>query len=191
MRREGRLRVLGATVRVPESDRILTAMSQPPFLPPRTYQPPQGYWPSNQPPPRQNNGLAIAAIVVACVALLMGLGFFVFQAFFGILIGGLMSTFGGSGSAGDGFAPPDSGLKGTAPQVVAGKVYPGVQLADEVSRVARNAGGNVGSVTCPDTQEVRSGAVVVCRGAMDGSSWDFRVTFDDGLGHFTLDEKVR
>jgi len=135
--------------------------------------------------------VTIAAIAGARVSLLMGLGFFVFQAFFGILVGGLMSSFGGSGSAGNGFAPTDSGLTGTAPQVVAGKVYPGAQLADEVSRVARNAGGNVGSVTCADTQEVRSGAVVGCRGAMDGSSWDFRVTFDDGLGHFTLDEKVR
>jgi len=26
---------------------------------------------------------------------------------------------------------------------------------------------------------------------MDGTGWDFRVTFEDGLGYFTLDEKVR
>lgn len=178
-------------------------MSQPPVLPPQPhqppqeyqpfqgYQPPQGYWPPNTPAPRQNNGLAIAAIVVAGVALLMGLGFFVFQAFFGLLMGGLMSSFGGSGPMDGGFTPGDSGLLGTAPQVVAGQAYPGALLADEVSRVARDAGGDMGSVTCPDTREVKSEAVVECRGAMDGSSWDFRVTFEDGLGHFTLDEKVR
>jgi hypothetical protein len=25
---------------------------------------------------------------------------------------------------------------------------------------------------------------------VDGADWSFRVTFEDGLGHFTLDEKV-
>jgi hypothetical protein len=33
-------------------------------------------------------------------------------------------------------------------------------------------------------------AVTVCHGTVDGSDWTFRLTFEDLLGHFTLEQKV-
>lgn len=91
--------------------------------------------------------------------------------------------------------PDGPGLEGTAPQVVAGQPYPGRLLQDEVSRVlgAGFGGGFCGAVTsvaCPATPAVVAGAVTLCQGVVDGSSWSYRVTFEDGMGHFTLDEKV-
>ena len=49
----------------------------------------------------------------------------------------------------------------------------------------------MGTTACPETSEGVAGAVSECHGAMDGSNWDFGVTFEDASGHFTLDEKVR
>jgi hypothetical protein len=147
------------------------------------YPPAQPYWQPSPPAPKQNNGLAIAAIVVASLTLLMFLGLIVFQALFGAILGGFMSSAGG-------FSPPDGGLKGTAPQVVAGQTYPGEMLQDEVARVVRGSGGDVTSISCPATRAVVPGAVAECQGSVDGFSWSFRVTFEDGSGHFTLDEKM-
>lgn len=147
------------------------------------YAPPQPYWPQPPPVPKQNNGLAIAAIVIASLALLSGVGFIITQVIFGILFGVLMTSAGG-------FLPPEGGLTGKAPQVVAGQTYPGALLQDEVARVVRGSGGDVTSISCPATPAVVAGAVVECHGAVDGSSWDFRVTFEDGSGNFTLDEKL-
>jgi hypothetical protein len=121
--------------------------------------------------------------VVASLALLTGLGFIVSQVFMAVIFGGLM------GSA-NGFVPPEGAFEGTAPQVVAGQAYSGVLLQDEVRRLVRANGGNVSSVSCPATPAVAPGAVTECRGVVDGSQWGFQVTFKDGLGHFTLDEKV-
>jgi hypothetical protein len=158
-----------------------------PLVPSQPSQPSQNvpppYWQPPPPAPKQNNGLAIAALIVASLAMLMGLGGFVSQMLLGAMLGG-MSSLGG------GFSPADGGLKGTAPQVAEGQSYRGLLLQDEVARVVRIAGGDPTSVSCPATDVVVAGAVAECHGVMDGSSWTFRVTFDDGLGHFTLDEKV-
>jgi hypothetical protein len=40
------------------------------------------------------------------------------------------------------------------------------------------------------TTAVGAGVVAECRSALDGSHWSFRVTFKQGLGHFTLEEKL-
>jgi len=130
--------------------------------------------PTPQPyrPPKQNNGLAIAALVLASVALLVGFGAFLVPM-------AAMLALGAAGIGDGGFSSTaDDGFKGTAPQVVAGRAYAGAMLEDEVSRMERDVGG----------EEVRAGAVSTCHGVIDGSNWDLRVTFDDGLGHFTLDE---
>jgi hypothetical protein len=145
--------------------------------------PPQQYWQAAPPPPRHSNGLAIAALVVASLALLTGLGFVVSQIVVGAMFGGLMGS-------GDGFSSFDSGLLGTAPQVVAGQGYPGRLLQDEVTRVVGGSLGEVTSMSCPATPSVVADAVTVCHGKIDGSDASFKVTFEDGLGHFTLDEKV-
>jgi Domain of unknown function (DUF4333) len=164
-----------------------------PAQPPRSQQmaPPQPYWqPSPPPVPKQSNGLAIAALVVACIALLTGLAFIVSQAFLGAIFGGLMASGGGFPPSAGGWIPSSSSMEGTAPQVVAGQAYPGTLLQDEVSRLIRADGGDGASLSCPATPAVVPGAVVECPGVVGGSHWTFRVTFKDGLGHFTLDEKV-
>jgi len=153
---------------------------QPPNLPPPNL--PPTYW---QPPPvaKKDNGLTIVALVIGSLALLLVLGFVAAQIVVGFIFGGIMSPSGG-------FFPPGDGMRGTAPQVVAGQIYPGALLQDEVERVVGDNGGNVGSMSCPATQAVVTGAVTECHGEVDGSNWSYRVTFEDAMGHFTLDEKL-
>ncbi len=43
---------------------------------------------------------------------------------------------------------------------------------------------------CLQAPLVVATAVTVCHGAVDGSDWTFRLTFEDLLGHFTLEQKV-
>jgi hypothetical protein len=47
----------------------------------------------------------------------------------------------------------------------------------------------VGSITCPDTPEVRAGVTAECHGKIDGFESAVTVTFADGVGHFTLVEQ--
>jgi hypothetical protein len=127
---------------------------------------------------RQSNWLAITALVVAGIALLIGLGLSV-----ALAANGLSSFAGGIQSSG-------GGLAGTAPQVVSGQEYPGRQLENEITRLYLDDGLDVTKMSCPATPVVVPEAVTVCHGMVDGADWSFRVTFEDGLGHFTLDEKV-
>jgi hypothetical protein len=157
--------------------------SSPQFQQPLQGPSPESYWQPSAPAPRQSNGLAITALVVASLALLTGLGGFVSQIFMGAMFGGLASSAGG-------YSPSASSMPGTAPQVVAGQAYPGTQLQDEVARVIRADGGDVKSISCPATPVVVATAVTVCQGVVDGSGWTFRLTFEDLLGHFTLEQKV-
>lgn len=153
-------------------------------LPPPYGQLPRPYGQRCAPAPRPgHNALAITAIVLASLALLMVIGTFVSQFFFAAVFGGLSSFDGG-------FAPPEGSFEGTAPQVIAGQTYPGLLLQDEVARLVRANGGTVKSVSCPATPAVLAGVVTTCHGDVDSSAWSFQVTFTDGLGHFTLDEKV-
>ena len=143
----------------------------PPSPPPFLQQPPSQPWQPNPPAPKQNNGLAITALVVACLALVLVLA---------VIVSGVLT----------GFMPSVAGdLQGTAPQVVLGEPYSGALLADEVSRVISNDGGDVGSITCPDTSDVKAGVASVCHGLVDGFESAITVTFEDGVGHFTLVEQ--
>jgi hypothetical protein len=145
---------------------------QPPLPPPPfIQQPPAQPWQPAPAAPKQGKGLAITALVVACIALVLVLG---------VMVSGFLT----------GFMPLMSGdLQGTAPQVVLGEPYPGTLLADEVSRVISWDGGDVGSITCPDTPEVRAGVTADCHGKIDGFESAVTVTFVDGVGHFTLVEQ--
>jgi hypothetical protein len=150
---------------------------------PQPYQP-QSYGQQPRPlPPKQGNGLAIAAIVLSSLALLAVFVGFVAQMMMGLVFGGLMTAFGGSG-------PTVSGLTGTAPQVVSGQEYPGSQLENEVSRVMSGDGFDATQLTCPATPQVSTDVVTECHGIVDGSDSTVRITFKDGLGHFALDQKV-
>jgi Domain of unknown function (DUF4333) len=124
--------------------------------------------------PKQKNGLAIAALLVAGFALLVAVGGFVSQIFMGMMFSGP--------------TPFGADMQGTAPQVVTGQTYSGTLLQGEVSRVIRGDGGQVLSISCPATRAVEAGAVAVCHAVIDGSDSSVSVTFDDGLGHFTLVE---
>jgi hypothetical protein len=143
---------------------------------------PPAQWQPTPPAGKQHNGLAIAALVVACLALVIVVGGFVSQLVFGFIFTGESSS--------NGEFPSSSSQEGTAPQVIAGHIYPGALLQDEVERVVRGDEGEVTSVSCPPTPAVVVGAVTVCQGGVDGSDWTFRVTFRDRLGHFTLEEKL-
>jgi hypothetical protein len=132
------------------------------------YLPPQPQWLPPAPVSKQKNGLAITALVVSCLALVLVLGLIAF-----VVVTGF-------------FSPPGE-LQGTAPQVVAGVPYKGALLADELSRVITADFGDVGSMTCPQTP-VNAHVVVSCHGVVDGYDSTVEVTFEDGLGHFTLVE---
>jgi hypothetical protein len=150
----------------------------------QSYGPPPYGQPVRPVPPRQNNGLAIVALVLSGIAVTVVLVGFVSQMMFGLVFGGLMTAFGDSG-------PMAGGLTGTAPQVVSGQQYPGRLLADEVTRVMSDDYGlDVTQLSCPETPEVVADAVTVCQGVADSGEWSFKVTFKDGLGHFALDQKA-
>jgi hypothetical protein len=149
--------------------------SQPEPLP---AQYPQQLWQPSAPVPKQNNGLAITALVVASLALLTGLGVIVSQVVSMLFLGFFASGMGG--------LPDGPSLEGTAPQVVAGQAYPGSLLEDEVVRTINGFGADVRSVSCPVTPAVVADAETVCRGPIDGSDATVKVTFEDSLGHFTV-----
>ena len=151
---------------------------QPMPAPPQPGLPPQGYWQPAPPAPRQSNGLAITAIVIASVALLLGLGGFVSQIFMGAIFGGLAS----SGSGGP-FGSPS--MEGTAPQVVAGQAYPGRLLQEEVARVEGGSGSGGPTFSCHSTAAVVAGAVTICHEVGAGPGSTVKVTFEDDLGHFS------
>ena len=131
------------------------------------------------PAPAQSRGLAIAAIVIAGIALLSSLGGFVIP-----MVAGGAFALASSGSAGP-FGSPS--IEGTAPQVVAGQPYPGRLLQDELARVWGDPGSGGPSFSCPATAAVVAGAVTVCHGTEGGLGSAAKVTFQDDLGHFTLD----
>jgi hypothetical protein len=130
------------------------------------------------PVPKQSNGLAITALVVASLALLTGLGVIVSQLFSMLIFGLFASGMGG--------LPEGPGIEGTAPQVVAGQAYPGSLLDDEIVRTISAFGADVTTVTCPATSAVVADAETVCHGQVDGSDATVTVTFEDSLGHFTV-----
>lgn len=132
------------------------------------YLPPQPQWQPPRPDPKQQNGLAVTALVVSCLALVLVLGLIVV-----VVVTGF-------------FSPPGE-LQGTAPQVVAGQPYQGSLLADELSRVIAADFGDVESMSCPQTP-VQADVTVECHGVVDGYDSTVRVTFQDSRGHFTLVE---
>ena len=119
-------------------------------------------------PPRQRNGLAVAAVAMSAVALLVSLGIAAFIAI------GVAS--GGSG-------------------VLAGTVAPsGGAVANDVlvpalTSVIEDDGGSGGKITCPGSSAVGQGLVTVCHGSVDGfDDWTGIVVFEDSSGTFSLQE---
>ena len=138
-------------------------------VPPHLYAP----VPPTPPPTHSGSGrgLAIVALVAALLAFLLALGT-------------LAVVFVGSGGFADSYT-----LTGTAPQVVDGEPYSGAKLADELRRVIDDDGGTASSIECPDTPRVDSDAVTTCTGTVDDYRERLTVDFQDGEGHFTLEEQ--
>ncbi|QGN58526.1 hypothetical protein [Nostocoides sp. HKS02] len=137
------------------------------------------YWAPPQPPspqgaavapPRRGNGLAITALVLSAVALLVALG---------------MAAFAVIGVAA-GAGPGPSALTGRVTPIDKGVA--GAELQSELTRIIRNDGGSVDTITCPDRSQVGQGLVTVCKGSVDGSDWTGVVVFEDDGGTFVLDE---
>jgi hypothetical protein len=132
-----------------------------------SYPAPVPAWQHPQPmyEPRRRDGLAIAAVIMAALALLgvLGLG---------------IATFVGSELA------PSWVLTGDV-QPVNGSTTASA-LQHELTRLLEDDGSFVDDVTCPDSSPVDQGAVTVCHGQVDGWDWTGIVYFEDGGGAFTL-----
>lgn len=118
-------------------------------------------------PPRQRNGLAVAAIAISVVALLASIGAVVFIA---------AGTFAGGPAA----------LTGTVQPV--GAAVTGDELVSRLTKVIEDDGGSVGEITCPASSAVGQGLVTVCHGSVDDFDWTGVVVFEDASGTFTLQE---
>ena len=119
-------------------------------------------------PPRQRNGLAVAAVAMSAVALLVSLGIAAFIAI------GVAS--GGSGV-----------LTGTV--APSGGAFANDVLVPALTSVIEDDGGSVGKITCPGSSAVGQGLVTVCHGSVDGfDDWTGIVVFEDSSGTFSLQE---
>jgi hypothetical protein len=165
-----------------DASSVQPIQSQPPLPPPPHRPSVQNSWQPAPPVAKQNNALAITALVVAVIALLMAAGGAVSGFLGAIAFGGLSSLPPGIDAS--------SGMQGTAPAVVEGQGYSGDLLQKEIARVVAGNGGDVTAVACPATPNVAKGVVTACHGVVDGTDWSYKVTFQDGLGHFNLDEQA-
>jgi uncharacterized protein DUF4333 len=134
-----------------------------------SYPPPAQPWtpPYAPPPTRSGNGVAVAALVVAVIALLGVIAVGVFA----------VAVLGGGGEP----------LTGRLPAVSPRAPLSGSALADAVSDRITKDGGDVGRVRCPETAKVAQGTVTVCHATIDDGDWAVVVFFEDAQGTFTLD----
>jgi hypothetical protein len=117
------------------------------------------------PPPRQGNGLAIAAVVMSGLALLGVLG---------------IALFMGVGIA----IAPSSVLQGDVTPT--GTTVAGTELESALTTAVEDDGGQVDEISCPDTSAVGQGLVTVCHGSIDGFDWTGVVVFEDATGTFIV-----
>lgn len=132
---------------------------------------PYGFAPLPEEPPRPSI-LPVISLVVSLIALI------------GVATLAIFGVTGGSGPLGD-----DS-LGGTAPltgqlEVPATGGLPGSALSKVVEKVVIDDGGDVTELRCPDTPEVKQGAVTVCHGTISTEAWAIVVVFEDTDGNFT------
>lgn len=119
-------------------------------------------------PSAERSALPVISRVVSVAALLGVLG----------LTGWLLAT---GAFAGGGEAPLTGQLTGVRP----GTPLRGDALADELTQIIGDDGGDVTEMRCPDTPAVRQGVVTVCHGSISGASWAVVVFFEDTEGRFT------
>ena len=128
-------------------------------------------WPPPPQPPRPSV-LPVISIVVSAIALI------------GVAALAILGGVGGEGSLGD-----DS-LGGSAPltgqvQVTPSGTVAGSELSKIVEKVVIDDGGDVAELRCPDTSQLKQGAVTVCHGTISSEAWAIVVVFEDADGNFT------
>lgn len=144
-----------------------TTPPHPPYAPGQhAHSPGPSPWPA-QPmyQPAQRNGLAVAAVVMAGLALLGVLGLGV-----AMLVGSEMG--------------PSWTLQGEV-QPVNGQTA-GDALERELRSLMEDDGSSVEKLTCPESAPVAQGEVAVCHGSVDDWDWTGVVHFEDDAGTFTL-----
>jgi hypothetical protein len=118
-------------------------------------------------PPRQRNGLAIAAIAISVLSLLASLGVVAFIAV--------------SSAAG-----PSWVLQGEVRP--SGSAVSAGELESALTQLVEDDGGAVDEITCPGSSAVGQGLVAVCHGSVDGFDWTGLVVFEDESGTFTVNQ---
>jgi hypothetical protein len=143
-----------------------------PIPQPYPYPAPAQAW--NQPvvpaygaPPRQRNGLAIAAIAISVVSLLASLG---------------MAAFIAIGAA----AGPSWVLSGEVRPT--GTSVPAADLESALTTLIEDDGSPVDEIVCPASSAVGQGLVAVCHGSVDDFDWTGIVVFEDESGTFTVNQ---
>lgn len=118
-------------------------------------------------PPRQRNGLAIAAIAISVVSLLASLG-----------VVGFIAV---SSAAG-----PSWVLQGEVRP--AGSAVSAADLESALTKLVEDDGGSVDEIVCPGSSAVGQGLVAVCHGSVDGFDWTGLVVSEDESGTFTVNQ---
>lgn len=119
--------------------------------------------------PQRRSVLPIVSLVISLIALL---------AVVGIGVGLASGALGPSG--GD-----DAPLTGQLGKTPTGPVR-GDELANEVTAIIADDGGDVSDLRCPDTPAVAQNVTTVCHGTISGSAYAVVVFFEDVSGRFTL-----
>lgn len=118
-------------------------------------------------PPRQRNGLAVAAIAISVVALLATLGMAAF-----IAVGTM--------------AGPSWVLSGEVRPT--GSSVSAADLESALTTLIEDDGSAVGEIVCPGSSAVGQGLVAVCHGSVDDVDWTGIVVFEDESGTFTVNQ---
>jgi uncharacterized protein DUF4333 len=132
---------------------------------------PQPSWPLPPQPPRPSV-LPVISIVISAIALI------------GVAALSILGGVGGEGSLGDDSLGGSAPLTGQVQAPPSGTVA-GAELAKIVEKVVIDDGGDVAELRCPDTPQLKQGAVTVCHGTISSEAWAIVVVFEDPDGNFT------
>ena len=127
-----------------------------------------GYAPVPPTPPTGRSVLPIISLVVSILALA------------GVLVLAVLLGVSGALGAGGGDAPLTGQLSSSLAGALRGEV-----LAQDITEVISDDGGDVSDLRCPDTPSVHQGIATICHGTISGSAWAVAVFFEDSEGRFT------
>jgi hypothetical protein len=127
-----------------------------------------GYAAASPSPPARPSVLPVISLVLSILAVT------------GVLVlTVLLAVSGALGGAG-GDAPLTGQLSSSS-----GGALRGGTLAQDLTQVISNDGGDVSDLRCPDTPAVQQGVATICHGTISGGAWAVAVFFEDSQGRFT------